>query len=175
MLGVSFGGKSVRAQFHRADALNQSCHHGGRRLGDRVRACSLADCRGSAKARRGTSGARAASIRAAFLMAETGLCGTLRAMNRADCPFCQPLPNERILAVQGLSGQRAAKGDDGSRRRKAFRMVSLHFGLLARGGFAQQTHRFWQQWVGGWVPHKPEPFSPPGFGSYTVASLEVGL
>ena len=26
------------------------------------------------------------------------VCGILRAMNRADCPFCQPLPPGRILA-----------------------------------------------------------------------------
>jgi hypothetical protein len=43
-----------------------------------------------------------------------------------------------------------------------------------RGGFVEQTHRFWQRWVLRWVPHKPGKFSPPGFGSHTIASLEVG-
>lgn len=42
-----------------------------------------------------------------------------------------------------------------------------------RGRFVEQTHRFWRNWVLRWVPHTPEPFSPPGFGSVTVVSPEV--
>jgi hypothetical protein len=43
-----------------------------------------------------------------------------------------------------------------------------------RGRFYEQTHRFWRNWVLRWVPHKTEPFPPPGFGSRTIASPEVG-
>jgi hypothetical protein len=42
-----------------------------------------------------------------------------------------------------------------------------------RGRFAEQAYRFWRIWVLRWVPHKREPFPPPGFGSHTIASAEV--
>jgi hypothetical protein len=42
-----------------------------------------------------------------------------------------------------------------------------------RGRFAEQAYRFWRIWVLRWVPHKREPFPPPGFGSHTIASPEV--
>jgi hypothetical protein len=42
-----------------------------------------------------------------------------------------------------------------------------------QGRFADQTHRFWRKWVLRWVPHKLEPFAPPGFGSHTIVSPDI--